>query len=616
MKTSTKLSRQIAGALHSATFLAILAFAGAAHASTYVWTGAVSTNFSDSANWLVDDEVPATAPANNDTTTGDTIELPEIVTANQPFLDVAIQGVKDMVIRGSGWTFETGTNRLDISRYGVGLQTTYTSGRSTIIGKVRLGTTNTAGPGMTIAAGGTLRMVGTLQLYGQTQTGGGIPKKGDGTLELDVTSTISPFHHQGGKIVNLGGTGLIDHKDYNQSITLSGNAIYDLNGISLRSGNFSGSSGTVISNGSATAATLGAKFTNSQTIGMKLTGLINLFLGNNGTLRTLDFTNPNNDFFGTVTVDSKDILKVSVDSPLGGLGALGSGLNPAILGNNSYNGGNGTSSAILCAGSQQVGQHIVVGTDKGVHQLGTESTAVGTAVFSGDIMVGRAAQYPGNSGLASLDILVGAGSIVRFTGNITNFVSGSLFSKVNGFVRLSDYGGIAKLYGDNTYAGGTIIEKGALYALAPNATGSGAVSVTNGTFGGTATVPGLVTVRSNGVLTAGDSDATGTLTLTGGLTLDAGSRVFAQVSGNQGDYVQMIGGALSVTAPVTVDVAALAAVDPVNLRVLDWRQATSGAPTQEDFQMGVGADTFTFRVFDNSLWVRPIGPTPTMIIVQ
>lgn len=616
MKTSTKLSRQIAGAMHSAAFLAMLAFAGAAHASTYVWTGAANTNFSNAANWLVGGAVPATPPANNDTTTGDTIELPEVVTANQPFLDVPIQGVKEMTIRGSGWTFETGTNRLDISRYGVGLQTTYTSGLSILSGKVRFGSKDTTGPGVTVAAGGTLRFVGSVTRYAQPDGGGGIAKKGDGTLELQVTTTISPFYHQGGKIVNLGGPGLIDSSNYNQSITLSGNAIYDLNGYQMRAGNISGTSATVISNGSASTVLLGARFTGSQTYGMKLTGKINLFLGNNGTLRTIDFTNPNNDFVGTVTVDVNDIVKVSVDSPLGGSGAFGCALDPVILGNNSYNGGNGSRAAVLCAGSQEVGQHIVVGTDKGLHQLGTESTAVGTAVLSGNIMVGRGAQYPGNSGAASLDILVGVGSIARFTGNITNFVSELKYTKLNGSVRLSNYGGTAKLYGDNTYAGGTIIEKGALYALAPNAAGPGAVSVTNGTFGGTATVPGAVTVRSNGVLTAGDSDATGTLTLTGGLTLQAGSRVRAQVSGNQRDYVQMVGGALSVTGPVTVDVEALSAVDPIYFRVLDWSQATSGAPTQENFQMGVGADTFTLRVYDNALWVRPIGPAPTVLVIQ
>ena len=598
------------------SMMMVLLLAGAASAATYVWTGSVSTNFSDAANWLVDGEVPATPPANNDTTTGDTIELPEVVTANQPFLDVAIQGVKEMVIRGSGWTFETGANQLSISRYGVGLETTYSSGLSILSGKFRFGSNDQTGPGMTIGAGGTLRLVGSVTRYAQTTGGGGIPKKGDGTLELQVTTTISPFYHQGGKIVNLGGTGLIDDSAYNKTLTLSGNAVYDMNGFQMRAGNISGTLGAVISNGTANTITLGAKFTGSQTYGMKLTGPMNVFLGNNGTLRTIDFTNPDNDFVGTVTVDAKDIAKISVDSPLGGPGALGSGLSPVILGINSYNGGGGSQAAILCAGSQTVGQDIVVGADKGLHQLGSTSTATGTAVFSGNVMVGRGAEYSSNSGLASLDILVGADSVVRFTGNITNFVSEPKYTKLNGFVRLSNYGGTAKLYGDNTYAGGTIVEKGALYALAPNAAGPGPVSVTNGTFGGTATVPGAVTIRANGRLTAGDADATGTLTLTGGLTLDAGSRVFAQISGSQRDCVQMVGGALSVTAPVMVDVEALSAVDPGNLRVLDWRQATSGAPALEDFQMGVGADAFTFRVFDNSLWVRPIGPAPTLILVR
>ena len=599
----------------SAIMMAML-LAGAASAATYVWTGSVSTNFSDAANWLVDGEVPATPPANDDTTTGDTIELPEVVTANQPFLDVAIQGVKEMIVRGSGWTFETGTNRLDISRHGVGLQTTYASGRSILSGKFRFGSKDTTGPGVTVAGGGTLRFVGSVTRYAQPDGGGGIPKNGDGTLELQVTSTISPFYHQGGKIVNLGGTGLIDASAANQHITLSGNAVYDMNGYQLRAGNVSGSSATVITNCTTTPARLYAKFTGSQTLGMKITGLINLELGTDGNLRTIDFTNPNNDFIGTVTVGVNDVVKVSVDSPLGGPGALGSGLTPVILGIDSYNGGNGTRAAILCSGSQTVEQNIVVGTDKGRHQLGSESAAVGTSVFSGNIMVGRGAQYGGNSGTASLDILVGANGIVRFTGNITNFVSQVKYTKLNGAVRLSDYGGTAKLYGDNTYAGGTIVEKGALYALAPNAAGPGPVSVTNGTFGGTATVPGAVTIRSNGALTAGDADATGTLTLTGGLTFDAGSRLFVQISDAAADCIVLDGGALNLADTVTVDVEAISTPEPLNRRVLDWSDAASATASLEDFVMGAGADAYTLRVFDDALWVRPIGAAPTLILVR
>lgn len=599
----------------SAIMMAML-MAGAAPAATYVWTGSVSTNFSEAANWLVDGEVPATPPANDDTTTGDTIEIPEVVTANQPFLDVAIQGVKEMIISGSGWTFETGTNRLDISRYGVGLETTYTSGLSILSGKVRFGSRDFPGPGVTVGAGGTLRVVGSMTRYAQTSGGGGIPKKGDGTLELLVTSTISPFLHEGGKVVNLGGTGLIDDSAYNKTLALSGNAFYDMNGFQMRAGNVSGTSGTVISNGAANTVTLRANFTGSQTYGMKLTGPMNVFLGNNGTLRTIDFTNPDNDFVGTVTVDIRDIAKISVDSPLGGPGALGSGLDPVILGINSYNGGNGSQSAVLCAGAQTVGQDIVVGTDKGVHQLGSTSTATGTAVFSGNVMVGRGAQYSGNSGLASLDILAGADSVVRFTGNITNFVSGSPYSKVDGFVRLSNYGGTAKLYGDNTYAGGTIVEAGALYVLAPNAAGPGPVSVTNGTFGGTATVPGAVTIRSDGALTAGDSDATGTLTLTGGLTMDPGSRLFVELSDAAADCIVLDGGTFALADTVTVDVEAIATPEPVNRRILDWGAAASATASLEDFVMGAGADAYTLRVFDDALWVRPIGAAPTLILVR
>jgi hypothetical protein len=32
--------------------------------------------------------------------------------------------------------------------------------------------------------------------------------------------------------------------------------------------------------------------------------------------------------------------------------------------------------------------------------------------------------------------------------------------------------------------------------------------------------------------------------------------------------------------------------------------------------MGAGADAYTLRVFDDALWVRPIGASPTLILVR
>ena len=62
----------------------------------------------------------------------------------------------------------------------------------------------------------------------------------------------------------------------------------------------------------------------------------------------------------------------------------------------------------------------------------------------------------------------------------------------------------------------------------------------------------------------------GTLTLAGGLTLDAGARLAIQVAGAAADRVEVTGGSLSVTALVTVDVEVLEAPTAGRRAILDW----------------------------------------------
>jgi len=150
------------------SMMMVLLLAGAAQAATYVWTGSVSTNFSDAANWLVDGEVPATPPINSDggtaTSAGaaDTVVLPAAVTANMPALTSPSWSLLMLQIDAPGWVFSTGTNILKVGRFG-GVVTTYASGTSTFTGNLMLGSRDTAGPGWTI---GMLWLPGKAVCYG------------------------------------------------------------------------------------------------------------------------------------------------------------------------------------------------------------------------------------------------------------------------------------------------------------------------------------------------------------------------------------------------------------------------------------------------------------------
>lgn len=94
----------------------------------------------------------------------------------------------------------------------------------------------------------------------------------------------------------------------------------------------------------------------------------------------------------------------------------------------------------------------------------------------------------------------------------------------------------------NTYTGATTVNNG---RLAVNGSLASAVTVSSGaTLGGNGTLNGLVTLNSGANLTPGDG--VGTLTLGGGLTLNASSTVTMEINGDSTfDTISVTGGNLA-----------------------------------------------------------------------
>ena len=166
----------------------------------------------------------------------------------------------------------------------------------------------------------------------------------------------------------------------------------------------------------------------------------------------------------------------------------------------------------------------------------TSSTAIphganfGNVVFSG-----------GSLNLNGYNITVngisGGNTISDGTATTTMFTVGdgdataSYSSVISGTFGVTKIGaGVQTLTGTNTYTGNTVVSNGTLQ-INGALTGTPSVTVAaQGTLGGTGTIAGVVTNKAGGTLSPGAS--IGTLTLSGGLVLEAGSTNTFEVDGS------------------------------------------------------------------------------------
>jgi fibronectin-binding autotransporter adhesin len=208
-------------------------------------------------------------------------------------------------------------------------------------------------------------------------------------------------------------------------------------------------------------------------------------------------------------------------------------LNSANLNNNVIvtNGGitkTGLGTMTLGAGNLDATANLYTGLTTVTAGTLTLSKAVGTNAVAGNILVNggtlttnRASQVADASnvtitsgaitlgGAETIASLAGGGTITLGSNTLTTGANSSNFSGgIAGAGSVVKSGaGTWELTGPNTYGGGTTVSQGILLAnnTTDSATGTGAVTVTGGTLGGTGSIAGAVTVNNGGILSPGAS---------------------------------------------------------------------------------------------------------------
>ena len=138
--------------------------------------------------------------------------------------------------------------------------------------------------------------------------------------------------------------------------------------------------------------------------------------------------------------------------------------------------------------------------------------------------------YIGQNNAATVLTTGGDNSSTTFSGQLLG--GGSLVKVGSGTFILANNNSGAQ----SNYLSGTIVNGGTLLVNGQtgtnSGTGSGTVTVNTGaTFGGNGRAAGAVTISSGGTIRGGDASAVGTLTLGGGLSVQAGGNVAVRVTG-------------------------------------------------------------------------------------
>ncbi len=179
--------------------------------------------------------------------------------------------------------------------------------------------------------------------------------------------------------------------------------------------------------------------------------------------------------------------------------------------------------------------------DGNLVKIGTGTlTLAGANSYSGVTTITAGTLQVGNGGTGGT---LGTGNVVNNAALVFNRSDVlTVANVISGAGTLNQIGtGTLTLVGINTYTGTTMVNGGTMLVNGSIATSSGLTVNNGGTIGGTGTLPGT-TIASGGTLAPG-SNGIGTLSINGGLTLNAGATTLIEVQGNTIDRVNVTGNA-------------------------------------------------------------------------
>jgi len=447
------------------------------------------------------------------------------------------------ILAGSGTLNQTGTGNLTLT----GLNS-YSGGTTVSSGTLTLASGGTLGTGVV-----TISDTGVVDLGGQTVANNWVVN--GGTLRGGALDVAKVTASAGTISANLGGAGGFS-KSGTGSVVLSGTNTY-AGGTTLNGGTLTLGSGSALGTG-AVALTSGTFNLNGQTIGNNLTlgaavidgsgtlsGVIsgNAAFAKTGTT-TLTF-NGLNTYSGGTTVSAGTLIAGS-NSALGS-GAVTISGGTLDLGTSALSNTITLSSGTL-AGSQLNGDKLVL---QGGEVTGVVSSGALSKTSSGTVTLSGANTYAGGTTVSAGTLVVnnanalGAGSVTLAGGsldvqahtvakNIT-LTSNSAVAGANGTISgvISGSGLLTKvgsgaltLSGNNTFAGGALVNAGTLHV---NGEVLGNLVVSSGAKLAGSGIVHDVTVVAGGSINAGGVDSVGTMRADS-LSLQGGAKVELNLS--------------------------------------------------------------------------------------
>ena len=396
----------------------------------------------------------------------------------------------------------TSSSILDLNGTNQTINGLVSEGTAAFVLNSAVGTTST----LTIGAGDASASFGS-KIIDNAGTGGvvALAKTGAGTQTLAAVNTFS------GGLSVLGGTLISD---------VSGNA---LGSGTLTLGDTSGSANAALqmnntgmtvtnpvivaagSSGSRALQTLGSgqSFIFSGPVTLNNTLTLNTFAGNTNTLAVT----------GNITGPS-------------GLVVNAGGTAITLSGVNTYNGATTIGTGKLVAGSATAlssNSAFVLGGNSGaVLDLNNNASTIGSLAGGGSVLLGGVNLTLGGDGTSP---------------NFAGVISGS-----GGLVKVGT--GTQTLSGTNTYGGPTAINGGTLRVTGSLPNSSAVVVGTLGALAGTGSISGPVTLSGIGSAINLQDNAIGTLSLGGGLAMNAGNVLSFDV-GSLSDLLSLTGGAFS-----------------------------------------------------------------------